>query len=333
MGGETGGRDPPDPRTGVTRAPSRRATRGLAIIAALIGVTGWLGAPSSPPTTTALMTEVQGLVSSYATDTLSPPTSPGVTGGTSVTVSWTPTPDLYAAGYLVSRATASSGPFVQVGTQTPRSATSYVDTPSASGTYWYVLNSYLVNWTSAATTPVSAAFDPGGTGFKRCSAQAADTGGDGNGYEGSAANGCQVDTLNATDANSGSGTSTSCTSTAKDRHRFSAFALGVPGTATAITGITVQYRLGIDLVSGTNLVCAQLSWDGGATWTTTQSANVTATALTTYTLGGPTNTWGRTWTIAQLSDANFRLRLINVSNNNARDFRLDGVEVQVNYTP
>ena len=38
-------------------------------------------------------------------------------------------------------------------------------------------------------------------------------------------------------------------------------------------------------------------------------------------------------TIAQLSDANFRVRLINVSNNTARDFRLDGVEVQVNYTP
>jgi hypothetical protein len=289
-----------------------------------------VGAPS---TSTALFTDSQAVLAAYSSDTLNPPTGPGAAGGTSVTLTWTPTVDAYAAGYLVSRSTASGGPFVQVGTQTPRSATSYVDTPPSAGTYWYVLESYLGNWTSPGTAEVSAAFDPGTTGFLRCNAQAADTGGDGNGYQGTPANACQVDNLVATDTNSGSGTSTLCTAPGKDRHRFSVFGFGVPGTASAINGITVQYRLGIDLVSGTNRVCAQLSWDGGTTWTAAQSRVVTATALTTYTLGGPTNTWGRTWTAAQFSDANFRLRLINVSNNTARDFRLDGVEVQVTYTP
>jgi hypothetical protein len=104
-------------------------------------------------------------------------------------------------------------------------------------------------------------------------------------------------------------------------------------TATAITGISVDYELGIDAISGTNLVCAQLSWDGGTTWTAMKSKPVTATALTGYTLGGTTDTWGRTWLPADLSDTTFRVRLINVSSSTARDYRLDVVEVRVNYTP
>jgi hypothetical protein len=133
--------------------------------------------------------------------------------------------------------------------------------------------------------------------------------------------------------NSGTGTGTSCTGTGKDKHRFSAFGLAVPPTATSINGITVRYRAGIDAVAGTNRICAQLSWNAGVSWTAAQRAPISATALTTYTLGGPLFLWGRTWTAAQLSDASFRLRLIDVSRNNARDFSLDGVEVQVDYTP
>lgn len=232
-----------------------------------------------------------------------------------------------------SRPGASGGPFVQIGTQTPRSATTYLDTPASAGTYWYVLRSYLANWTSSTTPAVSAAFDVGMTGLRPCTARVFDTGGDGNGYETSAANGCAVDGLVATDKKSGNGTSTSCTSTAKDRHRFSVFGLGVPSSASLINGISVLHRLGIDQVTGTNLVCAQPSWDGGTNWTAMQSTAVTGTALTTHTRGGGTNLWGRTWTYGQLSDTNFRVRLINVSDNNNRNFSLDGVEVQTSYTP
>ncbi|MBA3877739.1 MAG: hypothetical protein C0498_12605 [Anaerolinea sp.] len=330
--GAAGGRQAPQPRADVSSAAPRPATRGLRAGGLILGTALMIGL-GAPPTTAALLTDSRALPGLFATDTLNPPTVLTASGGTSVTLSWTPTVDPYAAGYLVFRSTASSGPFVQIGTRTPWLATAYTDTPTSAGTYWYVLQSYLVSWTSASTSAVSAAFNPGVTGFKRCTAQVADTGGDNNGYEGTAANGCAVDGAVATDTNSGSGTSTSCTSTAKDRHRFSAFGLGVPSTASVINGISVRVKLGLDLLSGTNLVCAQISGDGGTTWTATQSAAITAAGLTTYTLGGAANLWGRTWTTAQLSDANFRVRLINVSSNNARDFRLDGVEVQVSYTP
>ena len=56
-------------------------------------------------------------------------------------------------------------------------------------------------------------------------------------------------------------------------------------------------------------------------------------SLTTYTLGSATDTWGRTWTLAQLNTTNFRVRVIDVSSMNGKDFDLDAIRVQVNYTP
>jgi hypothetical protein len=266
-------------------------------------------------------------------DTLQPPTSLTAAGGSSVTVAWTPSTDAYGTGYRIDRATSSGGPYATIGAATPVTASGYTDSPTVDGTYWYQARTYAQSWLSVAVGPASATAYVGDTGSHACTAQAADTGGDGNGYQGTPANACADDGAVATDTNSGSGTSTLCTSSAKDRHRFSTFGLGVPLTATTITGIAVDYELGIDAISGTNLVCAQLSWDGGATWTAMKSKPVTAPGLTGYTLGGLTDTWGRTWLAAQLADATFRVRLVNVSNSTARDYRLDTVKVRVTYIP
>ena len=50
-------------------------------------------------------------------------------------------------------------------------------------------------------------------------------------------------------------------------------------------------------------------------------------------LGTTTNDWGHTWTLAQLNTANFRVRIIDVSSMNGKDFDLDAIRVQVTYTP
>lgn len=314
-------------RRPVLRVGIVAAFSALAIVLAAAG-------PIATPMSAAFLTVSSTSTASLTADTLNPPTDLGATGGSIITLTWTPTSDAYASGYQVHRATSSGGSYSQVGSVTPRTAASATDTPPTAGTYWYVLYADAPGWTSAATSEVSAAFaSTGDTDFKPCAAQAADTGGDGNGYQGSAANGCVEDGLVATDTNSGSSTSTSCTNSGKDRHRFSTFALGVPPSATAINGISVRTKLGVDAVSGTILLCAQLSWNAGTSWTSVQSVAVTATALTTYTLGGTTFTWGRTWTGTELSDANFRVRLINVASSTARDFSLDSVEVRVAYTP
>jgi hypothetical protein len=39
------------------------------------------------------------------------------------------------------------------------------------------------------------------------------------------------------------------------------------------------------------------------------------------------------WTLSMLSDANFRVRVIDVSSSTSRDFSLDWVAVRVTYTP
>lgn len=303
-----------------------------AAYAAGIVSTSAVGGPL-PPRTAALFNDAAAATSSVTADRLDAPTLVVATGGATAALGWTPTVDAYAAGYRVYRSTSSGGSYAQVGTVTPVAATGGFDAPTVDGTYWYTVRAYSTTWESADSAAVSAAVRMGLTGFRPCTAQAPDTGGDANGFESSAASGCAVDGSVATDLNSGTGTGTSCTGSGKDRHRFQGFGLGVPASPTAILGIAVRVKLGLDLLSGTNKVCGQLSWDAGTTWTTAAESAITATALTTYTLGGAASLWGRTWTGTQLSDANFRVRLIDVSNNNARDFTLDGVEVQVTYTP
>jgi hypothetical protein len=287
----------------------------------------------APPATLAFLVDSATSVATFTTDGLDPPTSLSATGGASAALAWTPTVDTYASGYQVLRSTTSGSGYAQVATATPRTASSYADVPATDGTYYYVLRSYLSSWTSAQTAEVSAVVKMGNTGLKACTTQSADTNGDANGYEVSAANGCADDGLAASDVNSGTSTSTSCANTGKDRHRFATFGLGLPGAVTSINGITVKVKEALDATAGTNLICAQLSWNAGTSWTATQQVNVTSTAQTWYTLGGSAFLWGRAWAVGDLSDANFRVRLIDVSSVTTRDFFLDSVQVQVNYTP
>ena len=83
----------------------------------------------------------------------------------------------------------------------------------------------------------------------------------------------------------------------------------------------------------TNNVCAELSWDGGTTWSETRLVAISGTALATYTLGGAGITWARAWTPADFASGSFVVRLTNVSSQSTKDFHLDGVSVQVHYTP
>jgi len=77
----------------------------------------------------------------------------------------------------------------------------------------------------------------------------------------------------------------------------------------------------------------QLSWDGGLTWTEARSTTTLSTTEATYSLGSPSDAWGRMWTSSDFSNANFRLRIIDVASNPGRDFFLDHVAVNVTYQP
>ncbi len=168
------------------------------------------------------------------------------------------------------------------------------------------------------------------TGMKSPSANAAESGGDNNGYEVTASNAHPNDSFFAVDNNSGSGTNTSCTHTQKDKHRFYNFGFDIP-PAAVIQGIEVRLDAKADSTSGAPKICVQLSSDGGASWTTTKSTPTLTTSNATYVLGGPADNWGLAWALSNLSDANFRVRVIDVSSSTSRDFSLDWVAVRISY--
>jgi hypothetical protein len=123
-----------------------------------------------------------------------------------------------------------------------------------------------------------------------------------------------------------------------DSHRFYTYGISIPAACSTIAGIEVRLDWWLDAVNGNNKIQVALSWDGGTSWTAAQSDTSEWTTETTVILGGPADDWVRTWTIAELSDANFRVRITTAcsgSQNNcgSRDYFLDWVPVQVTYTP
>jgi len=217
-------------------------------------------------------------------------------------------------GLIVVREQSSGGP-----TPTPTITNTPTITPTATNT----------------PTPTNTP-GIGNTGWLSPGANAAQTAsaGDNNGYEVNAINAHADGGGFAQDVNSGTGNSSSCTSNAKDKHRFYNYNVSLPGGAT-VTGIEARLDASVDsAASNSPKICVQLSWDGGATWTTAKQTSTLTSSELTYILGSSSDTWGRTWTLTNLSNANFRVRVIDVASSsgaNSRDFLLDWVALRVTY--
>ncbi|HEX9823253.1 MAG TPA: fibronectin type III domain-containing protein, partial [Actinomycetota bacterium] len=99
-----------------------------------------------------------------STDALDAPTGLIASGGSTASLSWTATPDTYASGYRIFRGTASGGPYTQIDQVTPRTNTTFVDSPG-NGTYYYVVRAFYQSWESvnsnqaSATVAVGIAYD------------------------------------------------------------------------------------------------------------------------------------------------------------------------------
>lgn len=290
--------------------------------------------------TLARFSDASGVTADMATDTLAPPTSVLATGGATVGLVWTPTLDTYATGYDVYRSSTSGGPYALIDSVSPGTASATADAPGP-GTWSYVLRSTFGAWRSSPSVEASATV--GGamtTADVPCATSAADTlgAGDNDGYQTNPSRACARDGLVATDAASGNGGTSSCGAGSvpavnKDRHRFWGFGLGLPGSVSAVDGITVHAELGMNNNGGTTNLCAQLSGDGGLTWTAIRAVPVAGQAQATYTFGGPGDTWGRSWGLAELTSPAFVVRLIDASTQTNKSFLLDVVTVSVTYRP
>ncbi len=111
---------------------------------------------------------------------------------------------------------------------------------------------------------------------------------------------------------------------------FYNYNMNLPGTAT-VQGIEVRLDGKADSTSGSPRFCIQLSWNGGASWTSAKSTTTLGITEQTFVLGGSADNWGRTWLPGNLSNANFRVRIIDVASSTARDFSLDWIAVRVTY--
>lgn len=91
----------------------------------------------------------------FETDTLEAPSGLTATGGAVIDLQWTATPDAYASGYRIYRSDTSGGPYTLVAKVTPRTATTYTDTPPPK-TYYYVVRAFYVSWESVNSPEASA---------------------------------------------------------------------------------------------------------------------------------------------------------------------------------
>ncbi len=186
----------------------------------------------------------------------------------------------------------------------------------------------------AANTAPSVSSQATSTGERFCASQAPVTSdsGDNNGYESNSSAACTNGGGHAIDNNSGTNSSTSCSSDGKDRHVFWDFGAdaGIPSGAT-IEGIEVRADAWASGWWGTRDLCVEISWDGGSSWSDAEDESL-GSSETTERFGGSSETWGRTWSVSDFSDTNFRVRITSVGSSSSTDFNLDAVAVNVFYT-
>jgi len=259
------------------------------------------------------------------------PSVSGATGGNNISATLFLTGSAPAGGATVTLSTSNPS-----AAQVPASVTvpagqgfagfTITTSPVTADTSVTITGTYGVSQSATITVLAGGA----NTGFRSPSANGADSGGDGNGFESGAANAQALDSVTAADMNSGTASSMSCTSTARDRHRFFNYGITLPAGAS-VKGIEVRLDARADSTSGSPKMCVELSWDGGVSWTAPLTTSTLPTTMKTIILGGAANSWGRSWTPAELSNANFQLRVTDVANSTNRDFWLDWIAVRVSY--
>ena len=193
-------------------------------------------------------------------------------------------------------------------------------------TYYYLALSDTVLAPTATPTPTAtntavptATNTPAGcgdTGYLNPSANAADTGGAGNGFEVNPSNAYADGGGNASNLDG------------SDRHRYYNYGISMPA-GCSIKGIELRNDYWLKNTGGTTTYAAELSWDAGATWTSAKSDSSEPTSETTVVLGSPADTWGRTWTSSELNNANFRVRVTMTLGNGGQEVYLDWITVRV----
>jgi hypothetical protein len=117
-------------------------------------------------------------------------------------------------------------------------------------------------------------------------------------------------------------------------HQYFDYGLSFPYNAI-ILGAEVRVDGGVNQTGQNQRFSIELSWDGGTNFTNTGYATpVLTTSEVIYILGSATDTWGRTWSPDELSNANFRVRVINEGDTvpKPKDLYLEWMPVTIYYS-
>jgi len=106
------------------------------------------------------------------------------------------------------------------------------------------------------------------------------------------------------------------------------FGLDIPAGAT-INGIQVS---GEANRPDPRTLDFSLSWDGGSHFTATKNLGSYPSTDKTLIAGGVSDTWGRTWSVSDFSNSNFRVRADTVTSGPGDTLNLDQLQVKVHYT-
>ena len=107
-------------------------------------------------------------------------------------------------------------------------------------------------------------------------------------------------------------------------HTYGAYGFVVP-EANTIEGIEVKLEGSATTNAGT--LSARLSWNNGSSYTSLKTTQTVSTTDAVYTLGGPSDTWGHTWTPAETANGVFLLELTGTPSGNT--VRLDALQVKI----
>ena len=136
----------------------------------------------------------------------------------------------------------------------------------------------------------------GNTGYLSPTAHAADTGGDGDGFETNPTYAFDDDSVPASNVG-GDG----------DRHRFSTYGMSLKSSCS-VSGNEVKLDWWLSALGGGNSMDVELSWDNGASWTAAKTDAVESTSERSVVLGSSSDAWGRTWASSEFADGLFLVR-------------------------
>ncbi len=129
---------------------------------------------------------------------------------------------------------------------------------------------------------------------------------------------------NPTNAYASDGTDATVASTQKQS--YGNFGFSIPG-GNEIVGIAVKVDVSATDGSGSSIDIT-LSHDGGTSETSAQSTGALTTSDVVYTVGGPADLWGRSWSVAEFGNGNFEL-IVEANPGDVGQVDLDALEVRV----